>query len=58
MRGEYGRLADKIALLTSLALIEAERIYWQNKFSPFHGYRRIRHRSQKKLRILARRRGG
>lgn len=42
--------------LTTLAEQETARIRWMNIYSPIGGYRNIKHRSQKKNRILARQR--
>ena len=51
------KLATVLLTLTTFAQQEAARIDWGSAFSPPGGWRRIPHRSQKKKRILARRRG-
>jgi len=56
MKGAYGRLSTIILLATTLALQEQARLNWNHTFSPTDGYRNIRHRSQSKLRKLARQR--
>ncbi len=55
MKGAYGRLTNILLLVTTIALQEQARFHWEHTFSPFHGYRNIKHRSQRKLRKLARR---
>ena len=47
------KLIAVLAVLTSLEAMETARIHWNNTFSPSDGWRGIRHRSQKKKRILA-----
>ena len=50
------KLATILMTLTTLAQQEVARIRWEGVFSPLGGWKRIHHRSQKKKRILARRR--
>lgn len=49
-------LATVLLAITTLAGQTAARIKWNREYSPSGGWRGIHHRSQKKGRILARRR--
>lgn len=54
------KLRDVMMITLSLALLQARGAALEVKasvFQPTRGYCHIKHRSQKKLRILARRRG-
>ena len=57
MRGLHGQLAVMLLAATSADIAEHTRLDWMWRFSPSRGYRNIRHRSQRKLRKLARQRG-
>ena len=48
--------ADKDSVMPIALRQQQARLDWTDRFSPSHGWRGIHHRSQKKKRLIARRR--